>query len=196
MACLVKSTQRGTITWLGRVTSSDISIRSQPVARAEATFDGIVGEAHSGATRPSCVRVKMLHPKGTEIRNTRQLSILSAAENAAIAAEIGLEALDPAWLGASIVIDGIADFSHLPPGARLQTESGTTLVVDLENEPCNWPAKEIEADHPGHGKAFKQAAMGRRGVTGWVERPGPLSVGETVHLFVPSQRHWQPEAGA
>ena len=193
MSCLVKSKYTGTITWLGRVATSENNIRSEAVNTAEATFDGIMGESHSGATRPSCVRVKMLYPKSTEIRNTRQLSILSAEENAEIAASIGLEQLDPSWLGASIVIEGLPDFTHIPPGSRLQTAAGTTLTADLENEPCNWPAKEIEIDRPGHGKAFKSAAKGRRGITAWVERPGPLSLGETVHLFIPAQRDWQPK---
>ena len=193
MSCLVKSKYIGTITWLGRVTAPQDNIRSEAMNTAEATFDGILGESHSGATRPSCVRVTMLHPKNTEIRNTRQLSILSAEENAEIAKVIGLEQLDPSWLGASIVIAGLPDFTHIPPGSRLQTTAGTTLTADLENAPCIWPAKEIEIERPGHGKAFKSAAKGRRGITAWVERPGPLSIGDTVHLFIPTQHVWQPQ---
>jgi len=192
MSCLVKTDFIGTIAWLGRVSRPENNIRSEALTSAEASFEGIIGEAHSGATRPSCVRVSMLYPKGTEIRNTRQLSILSAEENAEIAASIGLTQLDPSWLGASIVIAGLPDFTHIQPGSRLQTEAGTTLTVDLENAPCNWPAKEIEMDRPGHGKAFKSAAKGRRGITAWVERPGVLSIGDTVNLFVPTQRSWQP----
>ena len=192
MSCLVKTDFIGTIAWLGRVSRPENNIRSEALTIAEAGFEGIIGEAHSGATRPSCVRVSMLYPKGTEIRNTRQLSILSAEENAEIAASIGLTQLDPSWLGASLAIAGLPDFTHIPPGSRLQTEAGTTLTVDLENAPCNWPAKEIEMDRPGHGKAFKSAAKGRRGITAWVERPGVLSIGDTVNLFVPTQRSWQP----
>ena len=192
MSCLVKTDFIGTIAWLGRVSRPKNNIRSEALTIAEAGFEGIIGEAHSGATRPSCVRVSMLYPKGTEIRNTRQLSILSAEENAEIAASSGLTQLDPSWLGSSIVIAGLPDFTHIPPGSRLQTEAGTTLTVDLENAPCNWPAKEIEMDRPGHGKAFKSAAKGRRGITAWVERPGVLSIGDTVNLFVPTQRSWQP----
>ena len=193
MPCLIDSGHTGTIAWLGRVPDRDASLRAEALDKVQATFDGLNGESHRGATRPACIRVNMLHDKGTEIRNTRQLSILSAAENAAIAAEIGLDTLNPIWLGASMVIDGIADFTHIPPGSRLQSSSGTTLTVDHENGPCNWPGKEIEADHPGHGKAFRKAAENRRGVVGWVERPGPLAVGDSVKLFIPAQRAWQPE---
>ena len=193
MSCLVKSQYIGTITWLGRVSAPEYNIRSEALNTAEANFEGILGESHSGATRPSCVRVTMLHPKSTEIRNTRQLSVLSAEENAEIASGIGLEQLDPSWLGASIVIAGIPDLTHIPPGSRLQTGAGTTLTADLENAPCNWPAKEIETDHPGHGKAFKSVAKGRRGITAWVERPGRLSLGDDGNLFIPAQRDWQPK---
>ena len=191
MDCLVKTKYVGKISWLGRVPTLDhAGIRSEKTESVEASIDGIDGELHSGTTRASCVRVTMLHPKGTEIRNTRQLSILSEEENAAIAAELGLDALDPEWLGASIVVQGIPDFSHVPPGSRLQTANGTTLTVDLENAPCQFPAKEIEMEHPGHGKGFKPAAKNRRGVTAWVERAGPLTVGDEVALFVPAQRPW------
>ena len=46
-------------------------------------------------------------------------------------------------------------------------------------------------DEPGHGKAFKPAAHGRRGVTAWVEREGPLTLGDELRLHVPDQRNWQ-----
>ena len=115
----------------------------------------------------------------------------SAEDLAAIAAEMGLDALRPEWLGASIVVEGIEDFTHIPPSSRLQNgEGGTCLVVDMANRPCHWPGKEVEKDHPGLGKRFKQAAAGRRGVTAWVEYPGPLRVGDELRLHVPDQRAW------
>ncbi|MEP1765352.1 MAG: sulfurase [Sulfitobacter sp.] len=181
-----------TITWLGKVPLNRPNIRSQPVTSAQATYAGFADDYHGGLTRPSCVRVKNRHPKGTEIRNTRQLSILSAEEMAEIAAEIGLEALDPIHLGASMVIEGIPDFTFVTPGSRLQTQNGTTIVIDVENGPCNFPAREIEEDAAGHGKAFIAAARGKRGVTAWIEREGVLEVGETLRLHVPNQRAWAP----
>jgi hypothetical protein len=109
---------------------------------------------------PACVRVSMLYPKNTEIRNTRQLSILSAEENAEIAESLGLPELDPRWLGASIVIAGFPDYKHIPPGSRLKTKAGTTLTVDLENKPCNWPAREIEKIAQVMEKRSKVRRMG------------------------------------
>ncbi len=139
----------------------------------------------------SCVRVTNLYPKGTEIRNVRQLSILSAEEMALIAADMGMEALDPMHLGTSMVIKGIPDFTHVPPNARLQAASGATITIDTENRPCVLPGREIEQDSPGHGPKFKSAAENRRGVTAWIEREGLLRVGDTLRLFIPDQPAWQ-----
>jgi MOSC domain-containing protein YiiM len=159
------------------------------------TFAGYEGEVHAGLTRPSCSRVMGQYPKGTPIANTRQLSLVSAEEMAEVARELGLSDFDYAWVGASVVVEGIPDFTHLPPSTRIQAENGTTLVVDLENGPCLQPAKTIERERPGHGKGFKAAALGRRGLVAWVEREGTLRLGDRLRLHLPSQRPWQPEIG-
>jgi hypothetical protein len=62
----------------------------------------------------------------------------------------------------------------------------------MENRPCQFPAREIEADKPGHGAAYKAAAKGRRGVAGWVEREGMLRVGDRIRLHIADQRSWAP----
>ena len=180
----------GMITWLGVVTDRDHQLQAQPVSQLHARFDGPEGEAHGGLTRPSCSRVLGQYPRGTVIRNTRQFSVLGAEELAEIAARMGVDTLDPALLGATMVIAGLPDFSRLPPSSRLQGTDGATLVVDMENRSCQLPAKPIEAAHPGFGARFKSAAHGRRGVTAWVEREGVFALGEAVVLHVPDQRPW------
>ena len=181
----------GTLTWLGAVPDRDADLASGPVPEFFASFAGFVGEAHAGLTRPSDSRVVSQYERGTEIRNTRQFSIVSAEELAEIATAMGLGRFDPTWIGVSMVISGIADFTHLPPSSRLQFASGAMLVVDMENRPCTLPAPLIERAHPGSGKAFKAAAKGRRGVTGWVEREGMIRQGDSVRLHVPDQRAWK-----
>lgn len=185
----------GEIVWLGRVGVAGL-LASQPEARLEARIDGVAGELHGGLTRPSCSRVLAQYPRGTTIRNTRQVSVLSDEDLALIASGMGLPALSPHLLGASMVLRGIPDFSHVPPGSRLQALSGATLVVDLENRPCVLPAKGIEAAHPGHGAAFKRAAQGRRGIVAWVEREGVFTLGDRVRLHVPDQPVWAHLAAA
>lgn len=190
MPALIPTPFKAKITWLGRVEKGGEGIRSVPLASVEASYAGVAGEVHAGLTRPSCVRVLTQFPEGTEIRNTRQFSILSAEEMAATAAEMGLARLEPEWVGASMIIEGIDDFTHVPPSSRLMSEAGTSLVIDMHNRPCLYPAKEVEKEHEGAGKHYKPAARGRRGVTAWVEREGPLRVGETLTLHVPDQRVW------
>lgn len=187
----LKPTQfRATVTYLGYVPDRGASLRSQPLEQAMLTWAGIAGEAHGGVTRPSCSRVKSQHPRDTEIRNVRQLSILSAEELAQVAAQIGVDQFQPEWVGASMIIEGIPDFTHVPPSSRLQAPSGATLVIDMENRPCVLPAPVIEADAPGAGKKFKPAAAGKRGVTAWVEREGPILLGDTLTLHIPDQPVW------
>lgn len=191
MPVLRKTEYSGEVVWLGHVPAGT-SIRAGAVHDLDLGFSGDRGARHEGENRASCVRVQNLYPKGTEIRNVRQLTILSEEEISEIADEMQVGALDPSYLGASIVLRGIPDFTHIPPSSRLQGGSGVTLTVDMENRPCVLPGHEIESDLPGHGAAFKPAAQGRRGVTAWVERPGLLKVGDKLHLFVPDQRAWAP----
>jgi MOSC domain-containing protein YiiM len=179
-----------TITWIGRVTDRAATLRSSPLSEVLASFAGVEGEEHAGLTRPSCSRVSAQHPRDTTIRNVRQFSVVSAEDLAAVAAKMGVAAVEPAWIGASLVIEGIPDFTHVPPSSRLQGPDGVTLVVDMENRPCHLPAKVIDEDAPGYGKAFRAAAAGRRGVTAWVEREGWLRLGEVLRLHIPDQPVW------
>jgi hypothetical protein len=192
MPALKKTDFLGRVAWLGYVRNRDDALESAECDTLSARFAGPEGEAHGGLTRASCSRVLAQYPRGTEIRNTRQFSILSAEDLALIAEKLGVSQLDPALLGATMVIAGIPDFTHLPPSSRLQGESGATLVVDMENRACTLPAKPIEAHHPGLGKRFKSAAKGLRGVTAWIEREGIFRVGDAVCLHIPDQRAWQP----
>ena len=192
MPALIPANYIGTVIWLGRVTDRAGSLRASAVNEFYASFAGVEGESHSGLTRTSCSRVTSQYAKGTEIRNTRQFSIVSAEELTIIAKKSGLERIDPAWLGASMVISGIPDFTFIPPSSRLQTPSGATLTVDMENRPCTLPARVIEEDAPGYGKAFKPAAANLRGVTAWVECEGVIKVGDAIKLHLPDQRAWNP----
>lgn len=190
MPALIPTEIEGRVIWLGRVADREETLCSASADRIAVTFAGAEGEDHGGLTRPSCVRVKAQYPEDTEIRNVRQFSIVSAEDLAAIAAEIGLDVLDPSLLGATMVIEGIPDFTLVPPSSRLQFADGATLTVDMENHACNFPAREIEKRHPGAGKGFRAAARRRRGVTAWTEREGAIAVGDAVRLHIPGQPAW------
>ena len=193
MPALIPTDHYATVTWLGIVTTDDRSaLMAEPREALTLTFEGLEGSVHGGRIRPSCSRVTAQHPRGTPIVNERQLSILSVEEMAQIAAGMGLDSLDPGRLGASIVIEGIPDFSHVPPSSRLQGPDGATLVVDMLNRPCQLPARSIESVAPGTGKRFKPAAEARRGVTAWVQREGRIALGDRLRLHIPDQRAWAP----
>lgn len=193
MPALIPTGHSGTVTWLGtqRLPVENLVIRAEPVDDMPLSLAGYAGESHAGLTRPSCSRVLALHPRHTEIRNSRQLALVSAEEMAEVAADLGLAGMwDHAWVGASVVISGIPDFSHLPPSSRLQGPDGVTLVIDMENRPCPEPAATIAKATGGLGKSFRSAAAGKRGVTAWVERAGRLQIGDRLRLFIPDQRGW------
>lgn len=192
MPALIPTDHTARVVWLGfqPVPVEKLVITSRPVEAMPLTFAGFEGEIHAGVTRPACSRVAKQHPRDTEIRNVRQLCVVSAEEMAEVARDMGLAAMDYAWVGASLVLEGIPDLTHLPPSSRLQGPDGVTLVVDMENLPCQEPAVTIEKALPGQGKGFKTAAAGKRGVTAWVEREGTLRLGDEVRLHIPAQRAW------
>ena len=147
---------------------------------------GIVYDRHSGHTRHSGAREVPFYPKGTEIRNDRQVSLVSGEELKLIAEDMGLGVVTPEWLGANLRISGIPVLSRLPPTARLRFSRGAVLVVHHENYPCPGPGKVIAAHYPDRERVvpdFVKAAKGRRGLVGWVECPGEIWLGDTVEVF-------------
>ena len=169
----------------------DEDLSSSRVASVEVSYAGLQGESHSGLVRSSCVRVRHQYPQGTEIRNTRQISIVSTEELAIIADNMGIAELKPEWLGANLLVSGIPNFSQIPPSTRMIFSGGASLVVDLENSPCKYPGEVIDQHHPDFGKLFAKAAVGRRGVTAWVERQGQINTGDSIQLYIPPQRIYE-----
>ncbi len=172
--------------------SLDIDLESTSLDEVTVTYEGFDGEDHGGLTRKSCSRVKLQYKKGTEIRNTRQISILSREELEAVAVEMGLEKIEPEWVGTNLIIEGIPVLTQLPPSSRLIFDSGVSLVVDMENGPCRFASEQIDLHCPGKGGSFAKLAKGRRGVTAWVEKIGVISLEEGVRLHVPPQRIYYP----
>ena len=190
MPALTENGHTARVIWLGRVGDRDEGLESEAVKEISLGFGGMEGDSHGGIMRAACSRVRALYQAGTQIRNTRQLSIVSTEELALISTAMGLERLDPGLIGASMVLEGLPDLSHLPPASRLLAPSGACLVVDMENRPCALPARPIESKHPGFGSRFKRAAAGRRGITAWVEAEGRIASGDLLRLFIPDQPVW------
>src|SRR6476620_3484714 len=119
MGVLTRSSIVGRVAALLRNPERASGLEKQPVDRVAVTFDGIVGDCHSGRVRVSDSRMVTQYKRGTPVANTRQISILSTEELAAIAAALAIPALPPEWVGANLVTAGIPDLTLLPPATRL-----------------------------------------------------------------------------
>ncbi|MGX9120532.1 MOSC domain-containing protein [Mesorhizobium sp. BHbsci] len=154
-------------------------------------FNGIDGDFHAGATRRSGGR-EPWYPRGTEIRNERQLSIVAADELAIVAQRMGIADIKPEWIGANLLIDGLPHLSMLPSGTLLFFKAGVTIKVDAQNGPCRIAGRSVAenagmADHEGGALLFPKAAKRLRGLVAWVERPGRITTGEEISVRVPEQ---------
>jgi MOSC domain-containing protein YiiM len=164
----VKHTFTARLAELGTADAPD-SFVTRPLESAELTLEGLPGDRHAGLTMKAGVRQKH-HPRGAEIRNARQLSIVSVEE---------LRELNVDWrrLGANLVLEGVEGLSKLPPSSRLVFPSGATVAVDAENLPCSKAGREVGVAD------FAKVALGRRGLVGWVERAGLVRVGDPVAIW-------------
>ena len=162
-----------------------------PVEEVELTFDGIPGDLHAGVTRRSGSR-EPWYQRGTVMRNERQVTIVAADELSAAAADMGIDRIEPQWIGANMVVSGVPMLSMLPAATLLFFEGGATIKVDFQNGPCTLSGASI-ARHLGRegdkelALAFPMHAKRRRGLLGWVEKPGVIAVGAAVRVQLPEQ---------
>ncbi len=164
---------------------------TQAVDALDLSFEGIADDFHAGHTRRSGGR-EPWYPRGTEMRNERQLSILAPDELAEIARRMGIAELRPEWIGANLVLDGVPRLSMLPAGSMLFFRGGVTLKVDGQNAPCRLAgrsiARHVDAPDPDAcSLQFPKVARRLRGLVAWVEKPGRIEPGEEVSVRVPEQ---------
>lgn len=155
------------------------------------TFEGIEGDYHAGHTRRSGGR-EPWYPRGTEMRNERQLSIVAPDELAMIAERMGLAEVRPEWIGANLLLDGLPMLSMLPAGTMLFFKGGVTIKVDGQNAPCRQSGRSVAeharmADQDAGSLLFPKVARRLRGLVAWVEKPGVIAAGEEVSVRVPEQ---------
>lgn len=165
--------------------------QTRPVDELLLDFDGIAGDFHAGQTRRSGGR-EPWYPRGTEMRNERQLSIVAADELAVVAQRMGLAEIRPEWIGANLVIEGVPNLSMLPAGTLLFFKGGVTIKVDAQNGPCRIAGRSISenagmADVEAGALLFPKVAKRLRGVVAWVEKPGTVMAGEEISVRVPEQ---------
>jgi hypothetical protein len=166
------------------------------VAQLSLDLEGIAGNRHRGWTRKADARVPYL-PRGREMRNDRQVTLVSVEELAEIARRLELAAIEPAWIGANVVIAGIARLSWLPRGTRLFSSDGAVLSVTDQNVPCRQAGAAIAGQCPGRDDvtfAFVKHAAGLRGLLATVEYPGVMTTGTDVRARLPAQWLYDVEA--
>ena len=156
-----------------------------PVDELVLDWGGPIGDRHHGETMLSDTRQKAVFERGTLIRNHRQLSLVDTAELAVIAEALGVPGLAPGVIADNICTEGIPDLTALPRMTRLVFEGGAVVMTGGENFPCVIAGGLVQAQHGTTPSAFPKAAMGRRGITGWVERPGTICPGEGISVRLP-----------
>jgi len=167
---------------------ADGEVASTPRPELILTYAGVPGDRHEGLTRKSGAR-EPWYARGTPMRNERQISILSTEEMAEIAATLGIVTLPAEWIGANLLIEGVPNLTALPPRSILMFPSGAAIRIDGDNGPCRISGRSIAAQ-TGVGKHefdFVQAARGKRGLVGWVEREGTVSPGDSIEIRIWSQ---------
>lgn len=166
---------------------------SKPVDGLELSYGGIKGDYHEGLTRKSGGR-EPWYPRGTEMRNERNLSILSEEELAEIATGMGIDTLDAGWIGANLVMQGIPNLSLLPPRTLIMFDHGVTLRIDGYNAPCRHAGGSIAQNVGVEAEDFTKTEMAlsfvtaahmKRGLVAWVEREGTIRAGDefTVRIW-------------
>lgn len=155
------------------------SLLTRSVDQLVLTFAGIEGDRHAGLNAKATVRQKYV-PRGALIKNSRQLSMVSAEELIQTGLALSeTQVLDWRAYGANICFEDAPALTRLAPGTRLVFASGAIVAIDGENEPCTKTGKTVSAQLGRNvSSAFVTAAWHLRGVVGWVERPGLLEVGE------------------
>lgn len=181
----------GTITKLFKANGNDFP--TQPVKELTLSIDGILDDYHEGPTRKSGGR-EPWYPRGTVMRNERQLSILAPDELATIAKRLDIPELKSEWIGGNIELAGIANLSMLPPRTLLFFEGGATIKIDGDNAPCRVAGQSIAANFNGRDDLelnFAKVARNLRGLVGWVEKPGVIKIGESYEARIPPQWIYQ-----
>lgn len=165
---------------------------SEQVDKLSLSYSGIKGDLHAGLTREAGAR-EPWYKAGVEMRNERQISLVSSEELDEIAKDMDIDAVDAGWIGANIVVEGVPQFTFVPGRSIMIFEGGVSIRIDGFNAPCNYAGAEIarytgvEAENlltTKRAHQFTRAAKMKRGLVGWVEREGEIKPGEEFTIRI------------
>jgi MOSC domain-containing protein YiiM len=124
------------------------------------------------------------------MRNTRAVSIVSVEDLDEASRLLGIERLQPEWIGANLVVSGIPRLSFLPRGTHVFLEGKAILLIEDQNAPCRIAGAAIAGHIPGRPDielTFPKLARRLRGLVGSVEHPGDVHAGSSVTVRLPEQ---------
>lgn len=159
---------------------------SEPREKIECIWNGINSDRHCGRTKLAGGREKYV-PRGTEILNIRQVSIVSEEELAEISRRMNIPEVIGSDLSANLVLKNVEGLTKLPGGTIIKFPARETLLYVVgENTPCVLPGKNIQARYltiPHLASKFPKAAIGRRGLVAVVLRPGWIYEGDAAEII-------------
>lgn len=184
----------------GRVVS--LCVNGGLVPNSVFLLDGPFGDYHSGIHRRLSghdgvyIATSALQ-KGDAVFNWRTWTALSLEDILEVEKVLNV-VIPPGCLLENFTVSGIPNFSQLAPTSRLVFERGPdsrmvhqrpTLAVWEENSPCKTVGNRVEVLHgyPGLTAKFVEAALGRRGVMGFVLREGIVDNGDIVRVYPPAE---------
>ena len=153
------------------------------VEKIELDWGGIPGDRHYGEHMTTNSREAHAFPRGSIIKNYRQISLVDVSELNEIARSMELDDLKPGTIGDNICTEGLVHLTATPAMTRMVFPSGASIMTGGENNPCTIAGAMVGARYGTLPHKFPKAAMHLRGITGWVERPGIISVGDSVDVI-------------
>ncbi|HLW01158.1 MAG TPA: hypothetical protein VKT82_21050 [Ktedonobacterales bacterium] len=147
---------------------------------------GVEGDSHSGSTQVA--------ENGEVVPNLRQWTAVNPRELGAVAEDLGIPFIDPAWVKANICFGWSSDapFTQtLAPGTLLlQDNERPVLEIKGEVDPCLGMGQRIAAQFPHlsmQAQRFPKTAYGRRGVHGIVLEEMTIRLKDTFTVALPNE---------
>ena len=153
--------------------------------------DGIIGDRHRSEYKFAGAQERHIVPKGSYVKNMRQITIVSVEELHAIAESLGIKFIAASELSANILIEGIEDLTHLSTNYYMCFRGGRGSEINAvlrlmgENLPCIVAGGNVQEANQGQDvkSRFVKAAFGKRGQVAIIYSPGIIRPGDTVELI-------------
>ncbi len=107
-------------------------------------------------------------------------------ELSTIATALHIDEIAPGVIADNITTTGIPHLTSLPPLTRLVFDGGVVIMTGGENLPRTIAGRLVSERYGTRPESFPSAALGLRGITGWIEHPGTIRPGEAIRVLSPA----------